>query len=104
MNTYFISLLQEKKGVGHSRPLLKFLKSLGETCVTLRFGGEKKIMVSVESLFNEVIWYMQLPDHNVNYDVIIGDKNLINFYLLGMQFKKRNLALRLTDHILQNQF
>jgi hypothetical protein len=100
MNTYFLSLLQEKKGVGHSRPLLKFLKSLGETSVTLRFGGE--VVISVKTLFNEVIWYMQLPGHNVNLNFIIGDKDLINVYLLGMQFKKRNLALRLTDHILQN--
>ena len=103
MNLYFLSLLEDKKIKGHKQPLSKFQRSIGKSSVTFQIGSNEQIMIGVEGLFDEIIWFMELPKKGRQdlLSIKIGDKTLINSYLLEFEFKKKNLFLRLTDHIVQ---
>jgi hypothetical protein len=102
MNTYFLTLLQEEKNKGHYKPLSKFLVFRGET--NLVFSSKYSIfMLGIESLFNEVVWSVQLSCYkNIGSDYKVGTKSEINLILQSIDFKRKNLFLRLTDSIIQN--
>jgi hypothetical protein len=103
MNLYFLSLLEDKKREGHKKPLNKFIQSKEKDDITFCLGKNQEITIMVERLSKskKVIWSLSFPGFG---SVCLASKSKINFYLLEprLEFKKSNLFLRLTDHILQN--
>jgi hypothetical protein len=105
MNLYFLSLLEDKKREGHKKPLNKFIFDKSRDDISFHLGNNKDIIIMVDYLpeINRVIWSLSYPSYGT---VGVIPKDKLNFYLLGsgLEFKKKNLFLRLTDHTLQNQF